>query len=206
VRPAACAAGAPAWLEGRPQLGPAVFVRSQPESLGTAVEPAPLAFVIEFLWAPMALFDDAPQDAAIATVYHPPWQALYSSVEARQRVLALLAALPHGAWLDQLLPVDRIAGDLPAHIGLRRRSAWASSFLAGLELARQGVAVLTRDGPFAPIHLRQADAQRRAVSRSLPATFSGVPYHRTLASFFDTFRVWRTAMPLNCPRRVRRVP
>lgn len=106
-----------ARLEEWPQLGHDVFLRGQPELLGTAVEPAAWADNIEVLWASMALFDDAPQDAAIATVYRPPWQALYSSsssMEARQRVLALVAAMPDGAWLDQLLPRVRRAASWPA--------------------------------------------------------------------------------------------
>jgi hypothetical protein len=37
---------------------------------------------------------------------------------------------------------------------LRRRSAWASTFVASLELARQGSVALTQDGVFLPIHVR----------------------------------------------------
>jgi len=33
------------------------------------------------------------------------------------------------------------------------RSAWTSTFLAGLELAKQGDVALTQDGLFTPIHV-----------------------------------------------------
>jgi hypothetical protein len=48
-----------------------VFARGQPELLGTVLEPAQQADVIEFLWPSLALFDD---DAApdTASVYRPP--------------------------------------------------------------------------------------------------------------------------------------
>ena len=58
-------------LDRRPQLGRDVFARGQPELLGTVLEPAQQADVIEFLWPSLALFDD---DAApdTASVYRPP--------------------------------------------------------------------------------------------------------------------------------------
>ena len=47
------------WLDRRPQLGCDVFARGQPELVGTTVETDYEVDVIEFLWAGLALFDDA---------------------------------------------------------------------------------------------------------------------------------------------------
>ncbi len=43
-------------------------------------------------------------------------------MEARQRMLGLLAAMPEGGSLEQFLPVQT-ADEIPARVGLRRRSA-----------------------------------------------------------------------------------
>ncbi|HUZ65833.1 MAG TPA: segregation/condensation protein A [Acetobacteraceae bacterium] len=146
-----------AWLERRPQLGHDFFGPGQPERAGTEPEPAPQVDVIEFLWAAMALFDDGSSDVDTASVYRPAWQDLHGVLDARQRLLRLLAALPDGASLGQLLPAARMEGGNPARVRLRRRSAWASTFLAGLELERQGLVVLAQDAAFAPIQVRPAD-------------------------------------------------
>src|SRR5487761_1930849 len=137
-----------AWLERRPQLGHDFFGPGQPERAGTEPEPAPQVDVIEFLWAAMALFDDGSSDVDTASVYRPAWQDLHGVLDARQRLLRLLAALPDGASLGQLLPAARMEGGNPARVRLRRRSAWASTFLAGLELERQGLVVLAQDAAF----------------------------------------------------------
>lgn len=145
-----------AWLERRPQLGRDVFPRGQPELLGTATEPAHRADVIEFLWASMALFDDAPDAAATPSPYRPPWRDLHSALQAQQRMLRLLAALPNGASLDRFLPDVPTAGDIPARAGLHRRSAWSSTFLASLELARQGDVTLRQEADFQAIRVTPA--------------------------------------------------
>jgi hypothetical protein len=44
------------------------------------------------------------------------------------------------------------AGDAPRR-ALQRRSGWASTFVAGLELAKQGDVVNGAAGTFKPIHL-----------------------------------------------------
>ena len=150
------------WLDARPQLGFDVFPRGRPEVLGTCLEPAHQADVVEFLWASMALFDDGARDADTGVVYRPPWHDLHRPLEARQRILAMLASLPDGATLDRFLPAAETEEPISAHGALRRRSAWASTLLAGLELAREGDIALIQEGAFAPIHLRQADAEAMA--------------------------------------------
>ena len=132
--------------------------------LGTGFAAAYQVDVVGFLWASMALFDDDARDVDTSIVYRPPWHDLHSLPDARQRILDLLASLPDGASLEQFLPAIDAEDDRRARPGLRRRSAWASTLLAGLELARQGDITLAQEDTFLPIHLRRAEAQ------ALPAT------------------------------------
>lgn len=150
------------WLERRPQLGHDVFARGRPPSraqspevFGVSVETGPAIDVIEFLWASLALFDDeAPPDTAM--VYRPAPLALHTVAQARERILRRLNATPDGAPLDQLLPEESTdTGDAPCR-ALRRRSGWAATFVAGLELAKQGDVVMDQGDDFEPIHVAPA--------------------------------------------------
>jgi segregation and condensation protein A len=143
------------WLERRPQLGHDVFARGRPEIFGHAVEAGQAIDVVEFLWASLALFGD---ETALDTtkLYRARPFELYAVAEARERILRLLAETPDGAPLAQFLP-DPV-GDLENEVWgkLRRRSGWASTFIAGLELAKQGDVVLGQGGAFEPIHVDRA--------------------------------------------------
>jgi segregation and condensation protein A len=149
------------WLDRRPQPGRDVFCRGQPEGVGSSVTPAPEIDVIEFLWAAMALFDDDLPAIDTAARPPPPWLdprylALHSIADARARIFRLLAAAPEGCALAALLPdfppAEPESGQKNPP-GPRRRSAWSSTFVASLELARDGAIVLTQDGFAAPIHV-----------------------------------------------------
>ena len=159
-----------AWLNGRPQLGQDVFARGQPEGTGAELGTRHDVDVIEFLWASMALFDD---DAARDTpsVYRPRRLDLHSATEARARILRILAQMSDGAPLERLLPEPQAVADNEPGRALWRRSAWSSTFLASLELARQGAIALAQDGTFAPIHVRQGSTW--APAGEGPNTFSG---------------------------------
>lgn len=147
------AQGLAAWLDARSQLGQDVFARGAPEGIGTGMATAHQVDVVSFLWASMALFDDGARDVDTGVVYRPPWLDLHSPLDARQRILAMLASLPDGATLDQFLPAAEVEQHVSARTSLRQRSAWASTLLAGLELAREGDVALMQEGAFAPIHL-----------------------------------------------------
>ena len=142
------------WLDRRPQLGRDAFARGQPEVFGMSVETGQVLDVIEFLWASLALFDD---DAAVpdtATTYRPIPLDLYAVVDARARILHLLAETPDGASLEQLLPEAPEPAVYPFGCVVWRRSVWASIFLAALELARQGDVVMRQGDPaFTPIQI-----------------------------------------------------
>ncbi|HUZ64844.1 MAG TPA: segregation/condensation protein A [Acetobacteraceae bacterium] len=163
------AQGLAAWLDARPQLGQELFARGAPEWLGTGPATAPQVDVVSFLWASVALFDDGARDADTSVVYRPPWQDLHRPPEARQRILALLDALPDGAALEAFLPAAEAEQQISAHASVRRRSAWASTLLAGLELAREGTIALTQEGAFTPVHLRRADVEGVATPEPIDA-------------------------------------
>nr|WP_239474061.1 ScpA family protein [Sphingomonas sp. BT552] len=110
----------------------------------------------------------------LTTIRRTGWQAeifdliaAYGRVSARTRpalhvvasrdVMTLEAALERVAAM-LATPVDWTAIErfLPPSAGRLRRSALASSFLAALELARQGRVELYQREPFAPLMLRRA--------------------------------------------------
>src|SRR5208283_2512709 len=138
-----------AWLDRRSQLGHEVFARGQPELLGTSTAHRYEVDVIEFLWACAAQFEDDAAPVDTATVYQPPWRDLYSVLDARTHILRLLAS--------DHLPLERFLPDAPSEDGARlplwRRSAVASTLVAGLELARDGVVRLHQEGAFVAITL-----------------------------------------------------
>jgi segregation and condensation protein A len=143
------------WLERRPQLGHDVFARGRPEILRNSAEAGQAIDGVEFLWASLALFDDqaAPETTAL---YRPRPFDLYAVAEARDRILQRLAAAPDGGPLDQFLPDPPVIAEPEAGETLRRRSAWSSTLIAGLELAKQGEVVLGQGGDFEAIHIARA--------------------------------------------------
>jgi segregation and condensation protein A len=155
------------WLAARPQLGHDVFARGAPEWQGTDLATAHQVDVVSFLWASMALFDDAARNVDGAVVYRPPWHDLQSPVEARRRILAMLVFLPDGAPLERFLPAIDAGDDTRGRRDLRRRGAWAGTLLAGLELAREGEVALIQERAFKPIHLRRLDGGAMATTERI---------------------------------------
>ena len=85
------------------------------------------------------------------------------SCDARARILRLLAEAPDGASLERLLPGRPSRPTIRSRRALRRRSAWASTFVAGLELAKQGdVVVRQRDPAFTPIQVTLTSVEAAA--------------------------------------------
>ena len=73
---------------------------------------------------------------------------LFRSEEAIERVSALIGTAIEWTRLERFL--------VPSQDPAFARSALASSFVAALELARQGRLELRQDEPFAPLELRAA--------------------------------------------------
>ncbi len=142
-----------AWLDGQPQLGRDVFVRGQPEILGAALPVEHEVDVIEFLWAAMALFDDDLPVADTAERYRPHWLDLHSVPDARLRIMRVLGACSDRCSLDQMLPERSGDAAVEPETGLKQRSAWTSTFVAGLELAKHGNIVLDQTEAFSSIYI-----------------------------------------------------
>ena len=81
--------------------------------------------------------------------------ALWTPIQALDRMRVMLGGLVDGADLLSFLPP--ITADLPNRV-LRVRGAVASSLVAALELARNGVADLQQDEPFGRIAISPVNA------------------------------------------------
>ena len=103
--------------------------------------------------------DDAEQLDTVAR-YRPTWTDLYSVAEARDRILRILGEGGHGQALGHFLPEQPATADdsgLPEG-KLRLYSAWAGTFSASLELAKQGDVALAQAGAFTTVYVSRFGA------------------------------------------------
>ena len=161
-------AAAADWLERRPQLGREVFARGQPK----AGVPGPFARAGEGAGFDSAVAGDitallraclvALRVPAGAGVWQPARAGLWRVADAVARIGQRLDSMPdgEGAEFDMFLP--RIGPGAPER-KLRCRAAVASTFLAGLELARDGGVLLEQDRPWTTIQLQQRRPDARAL-------------------------------------------
>jgi segregation and condensation protein A len=132
-----------ARLMGRDRLGRDVFARGSPEGLRQ---------IRKSRWE-TSLFELAAAYGQIrarsAPVMHVvARRTVVTLEEAIERVSALVGTAIEWTQLELFLE--------PTHDPDRARSSLASSFVAALELARQGRVELRQAEPFAPLELRQA--------------------------------------------------
>jgi len=141
-----------AWLDQRPQLGRDVFARGRSEAIGSVIGGSIEVDMIAFLWACLEQFDDPADAVDTRPIYRLPALDLYDIPEARDRILRLLTESGEALSLDQLLPGPKQQTAQPqTETRLRRRSAWSSTFVASLELAKQGDVALEQAENFDPI-------------------------------------------------------
>ena len=140
------------WLERRPQLGRKVFAR---------VEPEPAADLTALLRACLTLLELPARER----IYRPNPPPLWRVPDALARMRRLLAAMLQGAALEAFLPTG--GGQRPT-ARLQRRSL-ASTLVAGLELSRNGAALLDQDAGFGGIVVRPGDAGGALASRDAAA-------------------------------------
>lgn len=129
-------------LFSRPLVGRDTFTRGAPE--GVPVERA-----IRFeatLYDLLTSYSGQRQRREEAVLHIRP-QAVVTIEEAMARLSKLVGKLPEWETLSRLLP----PGILDP---LLQRSALASTFVAGLELARQGTLQMRQFVPFGPIYVR----------------------------------------------------
>ena len=151
---------AAAWLSARPALGVDVFTRPaapQPHATG----------YVALMEACLTVLRGRNGRPADTPVYHPAIPDLWRVPAALARIRVLLAAHPAGGALAGFLPVMDAAS--PRH-ALQIRAAVASTFVAGLELARVGQIDLRQAEAFAPMTLRtradRAEEAARAAGRT----------------------------------------
>ena len=132
------------WLERRQQLGLHVWSRGSTEERvgGVPTVGGDLAELMRACLVALALPDQ------LSDVYRLPPRTLWPMQASVSRIRERLAELPHGSELTTFLP------DLKAEDGFRAKSALASTFLAGLELARDGQLTLDQDEAWRKIRTR----------------------------------------------------
>jgi len=134
------------WLSARPQLGHDVFARGTPED-HTEIDRSRLALDLGSL---VRGYLQALRRRSRSRRYQPRPLTLWSVQDALRRLGALLGTLPDWTSLERFLP-DTLAGPV------ERRAAFASTLLAGLELARTGAVRLRQERAFGPILVRRAE-------------------------------------------------
>lgn len=132
-----------ARLMARDRLGRDVFTRGAPEGLRLMRRSNWDASMFELI----AAYGQV--SARTRPVMHVVEDREVVTLEAAlERLAAILATSIDWTAIERFLP-DAASARL-------RRSALASSFLAALELARQGRAELRQSAPFAPLYLKRA--------------------------------------------------
>jgi segregation and condensation protein A len=139
-----------AWLQRRPQLGVEVFARPQPE------RPRESGYVA-LMEACLVMLEGRDAQPWEAPVYQPAIPVLWRATDAMARIRSLLLIHPEGGALDAFLP-ELTPGD--ADREMKARGAVSSTFLAGLELAREGDLALWQGQPYGPVFFRPPDAEK----------------------------------------------
>ncbi|KMS55689.1 segregation and condensation protein A [Sphingobium cupriresistens] len=142
---------AAARLMARDRVGRDVFTRRKPEGL---------RLVKKALWR-ASLYDLIQSYGQIRARTQPAVHIIAARPvmtldEAIHRVGSLVGAALDWTRLESFLP--------PGLDAPRAKSALASSFVAALELARQGRLEMQQDGIFAPLYLRAATPNQEAVA------------------------------------------
>jgi len=129
-------------LMARPQLGRDIFRRGAPEGIPVVQHRVYDATLFDLLKA----YGEGRARSESAVLHIEPAE-LYSVDDALQRLSRFLGRLPDWRTLASFLPPD-------LRLGLVGRSAIAATFVASLELVREGKLQLRQDKAFGPIYLR----------------------------------------------------
>jgi segregation and condensation protein A len=132
------------WLTARPQLGTQVFARP------AATAPSREGGYVALMEACLVVLRGRGGRPEEAPLYQPVIPDLWRVTDALVRIRSILADHPEGGDLSQFLPV--LSADV-ANRDLRARAAVASTLLAGLELAREGVLTMEQEADFQSIRL-----------------------------------------------------
>lgn len=133
------------WLGNRPQLGFDIFGRGAPEDL-TETDRSGLKLDLPGL---LRGYISALRRGVSQRHYAPRPMVFWSVQDALKRLGKLMGQLPDWTELSAFLPEE------PAAEPLGRRAAFASTLLAGLEMARGGAISLRQDELFGPIMVKR---------------------------------------------------
>lgn len=140
-------------LMARPQLGVNIFARGMPDGLHTKFQTQWEVSLYDLLKA----YGDITRRKEYET-YEMPTFNIMTMEDAANNLAKMLGNLPrsgpHSVWttLQSFIP-EGITDPLLV------RSTVASTFTAGLEMAKQGKLEIRQDGAFKPIYLRTADRE-----------------------------------------------
>ena len=137
------------WLQDRPQLGVDVFAR--PPAEAPKRESGYVALMEACL---AALRGKAGRPGEAEPVYQAAIPDLWRVPDALARIRAVLEARPEGGELGCFLPFEADEHDR----ALKARAAVASTFVASLEIVREGVVQAYQTEALGPIRLRVAAA------------------------------------------------
>ncbi len=137
------------WLETRSQLGRDVFTRGQTDENGT-VRAGRAGDITALLRGCLAAIQLPPDAGALFRVPGPPFWSVSDAAERIRKMLPLIGE--GGACLGHFLPDVPVAAPERA---LRCRVAVAGTFLAGLELTRDGSVDVQQETVWASIQVRQ---------------------------------------------------
>jgi segregation and condensation protein A len=138
------------WLQARPQLGGDVFARPAPEETRDVGYVALMEACLVVLRGRPATetFEPAP-------VYQVAVPDLWRIGDAMERIKKMLPDYPEGAPMGAFMP-NIVEKDL--NRTLKARAIVASTFAAGLELAKQGVLGLDQDDMFEEVKFSGASS------------------------------------------------
>lgn len=140
-----------ARLMARDRLGRDVFVRGNPEAVRVVRKATYETSLYDLLkaYTEQRVRDISHDDYKIQ---RPP---VFAIENARKRLERLFGTLQDWHALDGLLPMDWLAvRDEPKRQKVRNRSAIASTFLASLELTKEGKMEVRQLSAFGPIYVR----------------------------------------------------
>lgn len=135
------------WLEARPQLGQEVFARPRQKQDGrTETTMALLEACLVVLRGPRSRPETAP-------LYRPMLVQFWRVDQALARIRELLAADPLGGELGIFLPELELETGQGGNRTKQARGALAGTFVACLEMAKQGEIDADQDSLFDPIRI-----------------------------------------------------
>ncbi len=142
----------------RPQLGVDYFKRGEPEAFGYNSTTRYNVTLYDLLSA----YGDQARRSNIKTLRVAPSE-LYSMDEAIQRLSSMLGRIPDWSNLMQFLPIE-LRGDIVS------RSALAATFLAALQLTKDGRMRIRQGENFGPVYIRASSEAEVASAARIEET------------------------------------